>query len=218
VDRQLRQAKNRLDEDEARADQIATWMEHRLFWPDLLQQLRTAMIEAENKTQNPGQPSGVWVETFTPVIPGRDSSALAELPTESVPAPATTSSTTGDYEYDPLLAERYGLPPPPGQTRPSEPETDPFATPTPGMEGGEAAGDGTNSISVVNLVCRGINRNHISVTANTALAYAVEKELKSNPNFVAEETNLHGEIAQVPDDEETFTFGVKVKLKRPLEM
>ncbi|HVR37360.1 MAG TPA: type IV pilus assembly protein PilM [Methylomirabilota bacterium] len=217
VDRQLRQAENRLNDDTARADQIATWMEHRLFWPDLLQEMRAAMIEAETKTQSPGQPSGVWVETFTPVIPGRDSSALAELPTASVSAPAIPAST-GDWEMDPLLAERYGLVPPSGQTQPAEPEPDPFATPTPDMEGGEAAGDGTNSISVVNLVCRGINRNHISVTANSSLAYTVVRELKANPHFVAEETDLHGEIAQVPDDEETFTFGVKVKLKRPLEM
>jgi hypothetical protein len=119
---------------------------------------------------------------------------------------------------DPLLAERYGLVPPSGQTQPAEPEPNPFATPTPGMEGGEAVGEATKSISVVTLVCSGINRNNISVTANSTLAYTGGKELQANPHFVAEETNLHGEIAQVPDDEETFTFGVKVKLKRPLEM
>jgi hypothetical protein len=121
---------------------------------------------------------------------------------------------------DPLLAERYGLLPPSAQApQPQvEPEADPWATSIPGMEGGEVAGGETNAISVVNLVCRGINRNHISVTANSTLANAVAKELQANPHFVAEETDLYGEIAQVPDDEETFTFGVKVKLKRPLEM
>ena len=58
------------------ANQIATWMEDRFFWPDTFTEVRHVLISAENKAKAKlGADTGVWVETLN--IGGAAGSALS---------------------------------------------------------------------------------------------------------------------------------------------
>ncbi len=53
------------------ADQIATWMDQRYYWGDVLAELRRVMIRSENdikkklSAQKPGVEAGIWIEQMT---------------------------------------------------------------------------------------------------------------------------------------------------------
>ena len=71
---------NRKKETQKNADQIATWMEDRYFWGDVLADTRDALIRAENNVekklsaQKPDVQAGVWIQQMTTmggaIIPG----------------------------------------------------------------------------------------------------------------------------------------------------
>lgn len=56
---------------QAEADQIATWMQQRYYWADILSQMRMAFIRAENdvqkklSTEKPDVQAGIWIEQMT---------------------------------------------------------------------------------------------------------------------------------------------------------
>jgi hypothetical protein len=75
----------------------------------------------------------------------------------------------------------------------------------------------TNEVSVVTVLFRGVNvANSTTPSANTDIAYAVESALKQSPAFDPAETQLSGTIDTDPNG--TFTFGVNLKLKRPMKL
>src|SRR5204862_1203258 len=76
----------------------------------------------------------------------------------------------------------------------------------------------TNEIAVITLKCRGLNLTKYSPTANNDLAYAVQKELQESPLFDRKETKLSGDIESVDESSVTFSYGVKLKLKRPRKL
>jgi len=83
----------------------------------------------------------------------------------------------------------------------------------PVMASGGAVGEGAR----VTLVCRAVSLTTIDSGANTALAFALESALRASPMFDAQATSLQGQIgADEPDG--TYTFGVTLVLKRPLEL
>jgi hypothetical protein len=55
----------------ADAEQIATWMEERYYWGDVLAETRSALIRSENdvekklSTEKPGVQEGIWIEQMT---------------------------------------------------------------------------------------------------------------------------------------------------------
>jgi type IV pilus assembly protein PilM len=82
----------------AQADQIASWMEERYYWGDVLSEMRTSLIRAEASVekklsaQRPGVQSGIWIEQMTTMA----SAATAGTPGQpqmGTPATATPGST-----------------------------------------------------------------------------------------------------------------------------
>lgn len=71
--------------------------------------------------------------------------------------------------------------------------------------------------NVVTLICRAVNRTSIDPSANSETAYAVEAELRNCPAFDPKATALTGQITS-DDSNGTFTFGVTVVLKNPLNL
>jgi hypothetical protein len=71
-----------------------------------------------------------------------------------------------------------------------------------------------NEVAAIMLICRGTSLTSVSASANTDIAFAVMNELKSSSLFVPEETQFAGNIR---DEGDTFTFGVVVKLKKPMK-
>ena len=77
----------------------------------------------------------------------------------------------------------------------------------------------TNEISEITVKCRGVNLKRYNLpTANDELVFAVEKELQASPLFDRKETKLSGPIENVSEKDLTFSFGVTLKLKRPMKL
>jgi hypothetical protein len=121
---------------------------------------------------------------------------------------------TGDIMYDPVTGEPMmeggGMQPviDPTTGQPMiDPNTGmPMMAPAEGSQAGQ-----------ITLVCRAVSLTPIDSGANTMLAFALEKALRSSDLFDSEATSLQGEIgADEPDG--TYTFGVNLVLKQPLEL
>jgi len=117
--------------------------------------------------------------------------------------------------------KRYGIMP--GRGRMGEggvpsPTGEPGAPVAPA---GAPAGN-SNQVASVTIVCRGVSLTQAPISgnaasANTEMAFALETALRESPLFEAKDTQL---TQKVTEDETTgtFTFGLTLKLKRPLKL
>ncbi len=188
-------------------NKLTGWLRDRFFWVDVLTNIREILASAEAKHRQPGIEVGVWIDSFGTVTP--DAGPAAAAPEE------TTTESTGDgldfYRRNPELAKRYGLVPRGAETTPaSEGATTTTTTTTT---------TATNSVDVINVKLRAVNLKKHSPGANSALVYRVESEFKGATNlFDADGTKLSGQIEEVADTADTFTFGMQLKLKNALKL
>lgn len=190
-DKAMKELKN----TKADAGQYASWMEGRYHWADVLAELHRVLIQVEAETGNKLRtPTGVWIEQFISTQDLQDASTAMMDPTAFSP------------NGPPL---RGGFAPTP--MAPVNPDGTPAAAPA-------TAVAPTNDLSRINIVCRGVDVANISgvPSANQDIAYALERALKDSPLFDKDETQLAGDNNLDPNG--TFTFGVKLKLKRPLNL
>ncbi len=156
------------------ANRVATWMNDRYYWGDVLAELRRVLIRAENETQKklsaqkPGVQAGIWIEQMSVVTPAAGGGGA------STPNPGETQSATNA----------------PGQTAQE---------------------------AVITLVCRAVSLSSVDPSANSDIAYALQNELQASPYFDPKATQLSGEI-KADDASGTFTFGISVALKNPLDL
>jgi len=205
----LQQEENKLKNLKQESGQLTEWMEQRFFWADLLTELRRVMMQAESaRKEAMGVENGVWIESFTSATPG-----LTAAPAQAQQEEETTSAANM-MMYQRLMMERYGLMRPPGMSSQSETES---AAATPAAT--KTAPASTNEIATITVKCRGLNLKRISPSANDDLAFAVQDALHKSPLFDPKETKLSGPIEQVEETNSvTFSFGVTLKLKRPMKL
>ena len=211
VNRELKRTKDNLE-------QQSLWLEERFFWADVLLEMRGALIRAEDATRRKfGHDTGVWIETMNSLTPQSGSSTydpnLQGAATSEVVAPAV---------QDARFLARYGLTPGRGRMGgeggfPGASAGDPGAAATAGAPAGNS-----NQVASVTIVCRGVSLTQAlssgnAASANTEIAFAFESALRESPLFEAKETQL---TQKVTEDETTgtFTFGLTLKLKRPLKL
>ncbi|HEY9175684.1 MAG TPA: type IV pilus assembly protein PilM [Verrucomicrobiae bacterium] len=206
------------------AAQITAWMEQRYFWADVMKELRRVFITVEDNTRRRiGADVGVWAEQF--ITAGRRSDASA-LPEGGIaPGPAGPPVAGPDPEVMAAFRRRYGMDmmggrgpaPAPTEQPPGMPPAE--GAPAPGTEGAAPAEpQNTNEVAKVTLFCRGVDLTRVSAAANTELAFAVLKELQTCPWFDAEGTKFDDRPLLVDEQTGTFTFGITLKLKRPLKL
>jgi hypothetical protein len=186
--------------------QLSTWLEDQTFWADVLSELRRILIAAEEAQRvklNSGPGTvGVWIDTLITTEPTQPA---AQASTEETP-----SNSANPYGMDPVLMKRYGLVP---RTQPAG-------------EGGEGAADSgaakkpkssnsTNEIATVSLTLRAVNLSRIKTGANNELVFEVQNQMKASPFFDANETRFDGTLSE---EENTFSFPMKIKLKRPMKL
>jgi hypothetical protein len=155
---------------------------------------KTTLTTPDNGGTNTDE--GVWVESFSPVMPGGYQSGQQSV--------SGGGGGGGGGSYRGYRGRRYGgeggrtgaAAPPPVATTPSP-----------------AAVSGAIEVTNVSLVCRGINRPG---TANSDLAYSVSHFLTNSPSFAAPVTL--GPIVTGGDDTNTFTFDVTVNLRKPFKL
>jgi hypothetical protein len=142
-------------------------------------------------------------------------------------APGAYPPGAGAYpEGDPYGASGGGIDPMTGQPLGGgealqpvlDPATgEPMIDPMTGQPMMAPATDGTaNQAARVTLTCRAVSLTAINSAANTDLAFAVENALRASPMFDPKATSLQGQIG-ADDQDGTYTFGVNLVLKKPLE-
>jgi len=184
--------------------QLVGWLEERTYWADVLSELRRILIAAEENQRQKlnAQPGsvGVWIDTLITTEPTQPLAQQASEETSASPQPF----------MDPALLKRYGLLP---KARPGGEE---------GAEGGADAGakkpkssNSTNEISTVSLTLRAANLSKLKTGANNELVFEVQNQLKTSPFFDATETRFDGTLNE---EDTTFSFPIKVKLKRSIKL
>lgn len=197
----LNSTKESLEREEAKlkklsdeAKQLGEWMENRVYWADILGEMRRVLVETERASKvKLGADVGVWIDKLYSTEPAPELAAAAE---EDSPRPRMM--------MDPILAKRYGLKVTGGDGAEGE-----------SAEGAKKSANSTNEVAVLNLTIRAVN---LRAKANSELAYEVERNMKSSPLFDEKETQLSGTLDQVEDSAVSFTFPLKVKLKRPIKL
>jgi len=191
-------------------DQYTDWMEARFTWADMLVDLRRALEATEEKTRRPGLRTGVWIEKMA--------AEGTELPEAAVPEEEGPRPMMMDFR----MLQRYGLIPK-GFKMVKEGSGDsegggggsmmvPYMTRTT-----EAKPAQTNEIAVINLTCRAVSWSKAFPTADSELAIALEKALLASPFFAGgtNGTQLAGSM-QPNEENNTFSFEVRLKLKKPI--
>jgi hypothetical protein len=212
VETSLKSEEAKLADSRKQADQLGDWLHERAYWPDILAEIRRVLRSTEiEATQKLGVPVGVWLDTFYSTEPPKQEVAAAEEEAPKVPMMSKE------------LMMRYGLIP-----RTAMPSAE-GGEGGGGAEGGGAAGAtagggakakpaNTNEVSVLTLNVKAVNLQRVKQEANGQIAYDLEKLAKASPLFDASETQLSGQLEQVEDSTPTFSFPLKVKLKRPIKL
>lgn len=197
-DQNFKKAMQERAKAQAEAEQFAVWMSDRYYWADVLTELHTILIQVEAASKvSLHTDTGVWIEKFI---------TSPEETNTSNPFP-----NSGPYRRGPAppLGPRMGS---------GRRDLGPGAAPPPPTAAPLVAGKAsTNQIDSVTMLCRGVDLTSSSgiPSANTDIAFALERALKASPLFDPA-TSLAGET--VPDPATgTFSFGIKLKLKRPLK-
>ena len=184
------------------ADQMMEIAGHRFYWIELLTELRSVFAKAEASAkasfrtpENNGTNTdvGVWVVTFSPVFPSG----------------SPFGGGGGDFSASPGLGaggggnpRRWGRGGGGGMA-------------SLGGASGVAAPEG-NEIATLSLVCRGVNREDLSPSANANLAYIVLQTLTNSPYFTAK--SELGQDLSVDDPPTTFHFSLTVQLQHPFKL
>ena len=204
-EKQLQMALDHLSKRTGVADQLTEWMQARFTWADLITDLRRALVAAENNTRSPGVRTAVWIEKMAP---------------ENLETQEATEDLDGKPKpmMDLRMAIRYGL------LKGIRLVPDPAAvgSPKPGATTNVSAAPpkaDTNELSVVYLTCRGVSWNKVHPSADSEVAIALLKELESSPYFVTgtNGTQLAGQM-RLDETGKTFTFDVRLKLKKPVRL
>ena len=177
---------------EKSATQIAEWMEDRYYWADIFTELRKNLIQAEAKSKAKlGADTGVWIESVNMVT-----------------ATAGAEGGEGGGRFPGRERSPYET----GARSPYNTDPVPSEQAAPAADASKAAGNYDFTIT-----CRAVSLTAVSASANTDIAFALLNEMKNSPMFVAEATQFAGNIS-ADDAQGTFTFGINVKLKRPLKL
>jgi type IV pilus assembly protein PilM len=204
-------------------EQDSLWLEERYFWADILRELREALIRAEDTTRRKfGHDTGVWIETMNSLAPqgsgGFDPNLQGVEPATAGPVNSTAENEAFRLRYG--LVEGRGGPRGMGEEFRG---VSPFmGQPAPGGAVAGVPAGNSNQVATVTIACRGVSLTQVlasgnAASANTEIAFALESALKESPLFDAAETQLTVKVAE-EEATGTFTFGLTLKLKRPLKL
>jgi hypothetical protein len=197
---------------------LVAYLEDKFYWPDTLAEVRSVLTKVEASQTQPGRPVGVWIEKFGTVTGGAAEQAQSQQQEEQ----SGPSDPLAFYRRNPELMKRYF----PqlyqqmyGNKSPDKPAEE-------GAEAGtatttataKASTTSTNQISV-DIKLRALNLDKAGQSGlNNQLAYAVQEAFQKDPMFDSSGTKLAAEgVEKVEATADTFTFGLKLVLKKPMQ-
>lgn len=212
-------AYGKLQKAQEELNTLTGWIDDRYFWTDVLGELRQVLMRVEGGIKNRLRvDGGVWVERLNTVAARTEDVAPA---TETAAAEAPQQI---DMEARLRFMRRYGLTTMggttlnPGGTAEQPAEGQPPTT-TDSTASTPRKPTSTNEISNFTVTFRAVSLSAVSPDANKDVLFAVVDELRASPLFDPDpkETRPVGDIgAEEPPG--TFTFGVEVRLKRPMKL
>ncbi|MGO8700347.1 MAG: type IV pilus assembly protein PilM [Limisphaerales bacterium] len=203
---QLQTALRERDQLKVQADQMKALADSRFYWIQLLVELRNVLMQVEanqklalTTPENGGTntDSGVWLETFSPVLPnGSPWAAAGEM---------FSSPRSGEGGGRGRLNQRGNMRG--GNMR--QQEARPNQPPPPGAD--------VDAISAISLTCRAVTRENVSPSANSDLAYALQKQMTNSTFF--KDAKFDAETLTVDgSNTNTFTFSLTVTLTKPFKL
>ena len=203
---QLQTALRERDQLKVQADQMKALADSRFYWIQLLVELRNVLMQVEanqklalTTPENGGTntDSGVWLETFSPVLPnGSPWAAAGEM---------FSSPRSGKGGGRGRLNQRGNMRG--GNMR--QQEARPNQPPPPGAN--------VDAISAISLTCRAVTRENVSPSANSDLAYALQKQMTNSTFF--KDAKFDAETLTVDgSNTNTFTFSLTVTLTKPFKL
>jgi type IV pilus assembly protein PilM len=191
-DNEFKQAKGQLDQATNDLGQLASLIGDRYYWLDTLPELRRVLMHVETVTSNKwGSATGIWIEQFVTPAPPEPSATGGEMNFQSQGALGSA--------LEQAIESKYSL-----GTGEQQPSADLSATP--------AALPPGSGISTIVMVCRA--RKGADASANSELMYTFLDTLRASPIVDAKGTQVGGRMGD-DDSPYTFTFAVKVALKKP---
>jgi type IV pilus assembly protein PilM len=209
------QSVNKLQEQEnavkATTNQIAKlmgYLQDKFYWPETLTQVRGVLTQVEeNQSQSTQRPVGVWIEKFGTITGGASEQQETQQEENQGYDPLAF------YRRNPELMKRY-FPQLYAAQKGAAPEEDPA---TAGAKKTAATTTSTNVITV-DMKLRALNLDKNGQNGlNSQLAFAVQDAFQKNGTFDASGTKLAGGIDAVDTTTDTFTFGLKLVLKKPMQ-
>lgn len=204
-DETLKREMETLRKAQEESGQMVVWLEDQTFWADVFVEVRRVLMaaeEAQRQKLNSGPGTvGVWIDTLITTEPSQ--------PTAQTSPEEGSSSSANPYGMDPVLMKRYGLVP-----RASTGDGEAAAADA-GSPKKPKSSNSTNEISSISLTLRAVDLSRIKTGANNELVFEVQNQLKASPFFDANETRFDGTMSEA---ENTFSFPMKVKLKRPMKL
>jgi type IV pilus assembly protein PilM len=99
------------------------------------------------------------------------------------------------------------------------PGPNPYPNPYPQPPQPSPSPDATgNTNAIINIVCRAVNLSSVDPSANSEIAFEVERELKSATNYFDPKFTSLTQQMPTEDASGTFTFGLTVALANPLQL
>ena len=200
----------------ASAQGVTELAANHFYWINVLAEMRTAMIHAEAsvarelKDKNGGQDidTGVWLEMYEPVLP--ENSAYGGGKPERGGGGAV--GRCGGFEAHQNAGQAARLP---GGQAGTNDLLEKMVKQAADMAAAKAA---SNSISVIKITCRMIDRHKYSLSANEELAFAVQSNLQVSPSFTTNVLLGTNGVQPDPVDTNTYTFELTVGLKLPFKL
>ena len=211
---QLSTEKSKISDIQTQLNEMTQWAEERFLWTDILNQLYMAAVETENEvaqllsaSEGKDIKAGLWIDQMIPDLPDME----VGLEDASSRASGVSASTAAADRRRLMMMNR-------GRGRMSSRYAGLLAQ-AESAAGAQEEQVNTNEVREIKLTCKAVNLKQIRPTANDELAFKFEKRIKGMTNlFNPQETGLTSQSAMTNAYANTFTFDIKLKLKKPIKI
>jgi len=209
------QALRDLKKTQTDAAKVASWMDNRFYWTEVMAGLRNVLTKVQGTMKDElGANTGIWIEQFRTVEPRVDADTGVAGTEET-----SMSDLQARLEARRKFMQRYGLIDRSGGVVAAAPAASATTTPSTDATTSKKKKGDTNDVSSITITFRAVSLNSVKPGANKEIVYAVLGGITGNPLFDPDpaETKDTGTIGE-EEAPGTFTFKLIVGLKRPLSL